>query len=89
MNTEFAWDRNSLSQADTGSIIPDLIYKDIVRESISKMKNGKAVGLSVVVSEMVKAAGEVEVNMIIDLVNQIIVEGFIPAEWELSTVVNC
>ena len=89
MNTEFAWDRNSLSQADAGIVIPDLIYKDIVRESISKMKNGKAVGLSVVVSEMVKAAGEVEVNMIIDLVNQIIVEGFIPAEWELSTVVNC
>ena len=89
MNTEFAWDRNSLSQADTGSVIPDLIYKDIVRESISKMKNGKAVGLSGVVSEMVKAAGEVEVNMITDLVNQIIVEEFIPAEWELSTVVNC
>ena len=89
MNTEFAWDRNSLSQADAGSVIPDLIYKDIVRESISKMKNGKAVGLSVVVSEMVKAAGEVEVNMITDLVNQIIVEGFIQAEWELSTVVNC
>ena len=89
MNTEFARDRNSLSQADAGSVIPDLIYKDIVRESISKMKNGKAVGLSVVVSEMVKAAGEVEVNMITDLVNQIIVEGFIQAEWELSTVVNC
>ena len=53
------------------------------------MKNGKAVGLSGVVSEMVKAAGEVEVNMITDLVNQIIVEGFIPAEWGLSTVVNC
>ena len=63
MNTEFAWDRNSLSQADAGSVIPDLIYKDIVRESISKMRNGKAVGLSVVVSEMVKAAGEVEVNI--------------------------
>ena len=27
--------------------------------------------------------------MITDLVNQIIVEGITPAEWELSTVVNC
>ena len=27
--------------------------------------------------------------MIIDQVNQIIVEGVIPAKWELSTTVNC
>ena len=35
------------------------------------MKNGKAAGPSEVVSEMVKAAGEVKVDMITDLVNQI------------------
>ena len=38
-------------------------------------------------SEMVRAAGEVEVDMI--SVNQIIVETVFPAEWELSTIVNC
>ena len=43
----------------------------MVRELISKMKNGKAAGPSEVVSEMVKAAGEVKVDMITDLVNQI------------------
>ena len=61
----------------------------MVRESISKMKNGKAAGLSGVVSEMVKAAGEAGVDMITDVVNQIIAEGVIPAECELSTIVNC
>ena len=58
MNTEFTWDRNSLSQADTITSIPYSIDKDMVRESISKKKNGKAAELSGVVSEMVKTAGE-------------------------------
>ena len=39
-------------------------------------------------SEMVKAAGEAGVDMIIDLVNHIIVEGVIPPEWELRSIVN-
>ena len=30
-NTEFAWDRNSLSQADTVSRVPYLIGRDMVR----------------------------------------------------------
>ena len=58
LNTEFAWDRNSLFQADTITIISYSIDKDMVRESISKKKNRKAAGLSGVVSEMVKTAGE-------------------------------
>ena len=37
---------------------------------------------------MVKAAGEAGLGMIIGLVNQIIV-GVIPAERELSSIVNC
>ena len=36
------------------------------------MKNGKAAGQSAVLSEMVKAAEEAEVDMISDLENQII-----------------
>ena len=62
MNTEFAWDRNSLSQADTITSIPCSIDKDTVRESISKIKNGKAAELSGVVSEMVKNAREAGVE---------------------------
>ena len=62
LNTEFAWDRNSLSQADTITSIPCSIDKDTVRESISKIKNGKAAELSGVVSEMVQTAGEAGVE---------------------------
>ena len=62
LNTEFAWDRNSLSQADKITSLPCSIDKDTVRESVSKIKNGKARELSGVVSEMVKKAGEAGVE---------------------------
>ena len=78
LNTEFARNKNSLSQVYKVSSILWLIDKSIIRESISKIKNGKAAGLLGVVLEMV--AG---VDIILDLVNQIIVEGDIPAEKEL------
>ena len=84
MKTEFACDRDSLSQADTFSGVPHL---NVVRESISKIKNGKAAGPPSVVSEMVKTRGEAEVDIITDLVNQII-EGILPAEWQLSIFVT-
>ena len=45
-----------LSQADIITNIPCTIDKDLVRESISKIKNGKAAELSGVVPEMVKTA---------------------------------
>ena len=74
MNTEFAWDRNSLSQADIITSINCSVDKDKVRESISKTKNGKAVLLSGAVSEMVKTVVEAGVEMIADIVFQIIVD---------------
>ena len=57
-----------LFQGDTVSSARCLIEKDMVRESISKMKNGKAAGTSSVVLEMVKSAVEVGFDMITDLV---------------------
>ena len=59
----------------------------MIRESISKMKNGKAAGPSGLVSEMVKALGE-GVDMNTNLVNHIIVDRGIPAEWERCTIGN-
>ena len=38
---------------------------------------------------MIKSAEEARVGVITDLVNQIMVEGVIPAELEVSTIVNC
>ena len=45
-STQFAWDRNSLSQTDyTVSSVPCLIDKGMFRKSISTMSNGNAAGL--------------------------------------------
>ena len=60
----------------------------MVRDSVSKIKNGKASGPLGLVPEIVKMAGETGVGTITDLINQILV-GVIPAEWELSTITNC
>ena len=60
--------------------MPHLIENAMVKESISKIKNGKAGGPLGVVQEMVKTTGEAGVDMIIDLVNKTIVEGVIPVE---------
>ena len=60
----------------------------MVREPISKMKSRKAAGPSGVLSEMVRAAREAGVGIMTDLVNQIIVEGTIPGEWEFNAIIN-
>ena len=88
MNRSFSWNSNSLSQANKVSDRPCLKNKDIVRESVSKLKNRKAAGPSGVVSKVIKAAGKAAVNIIANLVNQIKIEGVIAAEWELRTIVN-
>lgn len=89
MNTEVAWDRNIWSQADNVSSLPHLIGKDMVTGSFSKTKNGKAAVPSDLGSEIVKAAGGVRADMIVDLINQIIGEGVIPPGWKFNTIVNC
>ena len=53
LNTEFAWDRNSLFQVATVSGATCLISKHIFSESISK-QNVKASQLSDLLSEMIK-----------------------------------
>ena len=52
----------------------------MIRVPISKMKIGKAAGLSGLVSVIVKGAGEAGVDMITDLINKNKLEGVITKE---------
>ena len=52
------WDRTSLSQGHTVSNLICLTEKDMVKQAINMMKNGKTPEPSSVISEMVNAAGE-------------------------------
>ena len=45
------------------------------------MRNGKAAGQSGVVNEMLRAAGDVGVDWLIDLCNSVINERKIPEDW--------
>ena len=52
------------------------------------MKNVKAAGQSELLSEMVKPACLAGLEIITDWMDQIIVEGVIPAELQLSDIFN-
>ena len=52
------------------------------------MKNGKAAVPSGVVAEILKAAPDICSKIIKDLMNAIICEGKIPADWSYSIIVS-
>ena len=67
--------------------LPIPITIDMVKKAISKMKLGKAAGLSVTVVEMIKAAGDTGATMICNLAIPIIYDGKVPTDWEQSFIV--
>ena len=67
MNTEFARD-NNFSKVYTLRDVTGLIDKNMVGESIKKMKKGNAAGRSGLLSEMVIQA---VANVVTELINQI------------------
>lgn len=75
MNTEFARD-NNFSKVYTLRDVTGLIDKNMVGESIKKMKKGNAAEPSGLLSEMVIQA---VANVVTELINQILVQGTIPA----------
>ena len=85
LNEENEWNREVVSEAVQGP--RELITKTEVEQAIKEMKSGKAGGPSEVVGEMINAAGKNGVDMMTKLCNQIIEEGRIPLDWEISTLV--
>ena len=84
-HTQFVWGRSSLSWEYIVSDASCLISKELAGE----INNKKAIIPSSLVSEMVKPAGQVEYNIVNDLMNQITVKVGIPAEGKPSTISNC
>lgn len=74
-----------MSQVDSVSCVPYLIYKYIVKEPFSKTKNSKTTGLLDLVLGLVRAG----VHMITNIVNQTAVARVTPSGWDLSNIVNC
>ena len=75
LNVENDWD--IILEADIVEGPCELISEREVEEAIRNMKVGKAAGPSEIVVEMLKAAGN----------KDIVREGVMPREWELSTLI--
>ena len=60
-----------------------------MKVAINKMKDGKAGGSSEVVAEMLKAFGDVGLDLVTEFINHIVREGCIPKDWQISVIVNC
>ena len=61
----------------------------MVAEAVPKMKEIKACGPSGIVKKMVKAGGDVMLDVTTDMTNLIIKEEQIPDNWDHSTTINC
>ena len=64
------------------------ITPDDVLKSLKRTKKGKAAGPSGVFEETLKAAPDICCEIIADLMNAIILEGMIPADWSDSITVS-
>ena len=66
----------------------EIISCNEVKSAITKTKSGKTAGPSGVVAEMLRASGDVGVQWVTDLCNNIVQEGEIPSDWRKSWIVN-
>ena len=71
LNTEFARNKNNLSEVGTVYSVHRLINKEIVRESISKMNHGMAAGPSGLVSETVNFISDLRTTNFIFILRQV------------------
>ena len=87
MNIEFLWSQN-LPNVDPVACPAQFITPDDVLKSLRSMKNGKGAVTSGVVAEMLKAAPDICFKIIADLMNAILREGKVPADWSDNIIVS-
>ena len=81
LNVELPWSEEDLSVADPVLGPPTLVTREMAEKSINKIKKGKALGPSGVVTEMFKASSDICDKMVTDLTNSIICDNTMPNEW--------
>ena len=85
LNVENEWDKQVECDLVQGPSCR--IEEEEVAKALKCMKKGKAAGPSGVVVEMMAAGGDLTVEWMTDLLNNIIEEGRIPTDWTKSTLV--
>ena len=85
MNEENIWDHEVVCKRKEGPA--RVITQEEVKRSLGRMGKNKAPGLSGVTAEMMRARENLSVEWIMDLVNNIIREGYIPSKWKDSVLI--
>ena len=88
INVEFPWNPEDLSEESPVEGPSEPITLEMITKAITKMASGKTAGPSGIVAEMLKPVGEAGAEEVRDLVENIILEGCIPTDWQESFIVN-
>ena len=88
LNIEFEWDREGLGTVEPVAGPWPLIESEAVRRAIDSMKFGKAAGVSGLTAEMLKASGDIGVELVTNLLNSIVYEQRVPDDWLRSMIIN-
>ena len=56
---------------------------------LASTKDDKAAGVSGIVAEMLKGSAEAGLEIFTELFNNIVKEGRVPGDWEISIIINC
>ena len=88
LNVEFPWNPEDLSEESPVEGPSEPITLEMITKAISKMASGKAAGPSIIVAEMLKPVGEAGAVEVRDLIEDIILEGCIPTNWQESFIVS-
>ena len=88
LNVEFPWNPEDLSEESPVEGPSGPITLKMITKAITKMASGKAAGPSGIVAEILKPVGEAGAEKVCDLVENIILEGCIPTDWQESFIVN-
>ena len=89
LNVEFPWDSESLPELPPVQGPPPHVSIEIVEAAIKKLKRGKAAGPSGIIAEMLRCNSPILKESLTRLTNDVIRDGKIPAEWDLSYIINC
>ena len=84
MNKENAWDHKVDAAMVEGPV--EKVSRKEVRETIRKMKQEKAAGLSEVTTEMIAAGGRIAEEVMLQLFQRVLDGKEIPNEWKTSVV---
>ena len=85
MNEENAW--NQKVQADLVEGPVEMVIREEVVKALGKIKAGKAARLPEVNVEMIAASGEIGIDVMVELCQNVLDGRGMPDEWALSVVV--